>query len=325
MPVDFNRRFALGAGLAGFAFAALPSSTASAAPRSSQAPAPDRTAILKMAGSFHVRFDTRETVAFLPDYEPREPSISGGNEVVRIVEDRGDLIRLQHILVVAHEGQDIIVRHWRQDWEYEPSHVLTYAGANTWRRRAIPRHDRPGSWAQTVYNTDDSPRYGAHGVWEHDVGVSRWTGTRELRPLARRDAVRNPPYTHYSCVNRHAITPTGWVHEQDNSKLGVREGRVATYVHEAVINSYDRAADFNIAAADAYLAETQDYWDGVRSLWDARIAAFGGLWLQEAAQTGSASGPPLMDLADKLRIRELSASEAIARAGEIIDGATRRP
>jgi hypothetical protein len=285
----------------------------------------DRQAVLAMAGTFHVRYDTRETVPFLADYEPREPSISGGNEVVRVIEDTRTTIRLQHILVVSMDGRDIVVRHWRHDWHYQPRHVLAYAGADTWRLTPVSSSARRGAWSQIVYNTDDSPRYGALGVWAHDNGVSRWTGARGLRPLARRDAVRNPPYSHYACTNRHAITPTGWVHEQDNAKLGQRDGAPVTFVHEAVINAYDRADDFRISVADDYLSATQPYWNAVRALWDEKIAAYRGLWLQEAAQTGSAAGPPLMEIAERVQAREITLDAAVAQARAIIAGATRQP
>jgi hypothetical protein len=278
-----------------------------------------------MAGSFHVRFDARETVPFLPDYEPRDPSVSAGNEVVRVIEDAGTTIRLQHILVVSTEGRDIVVRHWRHDWHYQPREVLAYAGAGAWLLKPVARAARRGNWSQIVYNTDDSPRYGALGAWAHDHGVSRWTGARTLRPLALRDAVRNPPYTHYSCVNRHAVTPTGWVHEQDNAKLGMHGGAPATFVHEAVINSYGRAEDFRVSAADEYLAATRPYWNAVRALWEEKIAAYGGLGLREVTQTGSAAGSRLMQLAEQVQSGEIGVEAAVTQAREIISSATRRP
>lgn len=322
MSIELTRRASFIAfGAAGL----LASAAAAQASPSASAPAQDREAILAMSGTFHVRFDTRETVPFLADYQPLDPSISAGNEVVRVIEDTGDIIRLQHILVVHHEGQDIVVRHWRHDWHYQPRAVLAFKGGDIWRLEPAAREARRGRWSQIVYNTDDSPRYGALGTWEHDYGVSRWTSERTLRPLARRDAVLHPDYSHYSCVNRHAITPTGWVHEQDNAKLGVRDGNPVTFVHEAVINTYNRAEDFNIAAADDYLSATKSYWDAVRGLWDERIARFDGIWLQEAEQTGSASGPPLMRIADEVKAGETALATAITRARDIIEGATRAP
>ena len=80
------------------------------------APEKDRQSILAMAGNYKVRFDMRETVSLQPGYEPLGPKLSGGYEAVRVVEDRGDFISLQHILVVEDDGKPAIVKHWRQDW-----------------------------------------------------------------------------------------------------------------------------------------------------------------------------------------------------------------
>lgn len=320
-----SRRAAIGASAATLALALSARGGATAQPALAGGFERDRQSVLAMSGTFHVRFETRETVPFVADYEPLEPSISAGNEVVRVVEDTGSTIRLQHILVVSHGGADIVVRHWRQDWVYEPRHVLAYMGDDRWRLQPIASAERRGKWAQIVYNTDDSPRYGALGAWEHDYGVSRWTSVRGLRPVARRDAVADRPYSHYSCVNRHAITPNGWVHEQDNAKIGARNGALVTFVHETVLNSYNRGDDFPISAADDYLAATQPYWDAVRGLWDERIAEFSGLWLQEADQTGAASGPPLMQLAEQVQSGDLALDAAIRRAREIVADTTRQP
>jgi hypothetical protein len=69
----------------------------------------DRASILAMAGEFKVRFDMRETVSFVADYEPLAPKVSGGHEVVRVVEDTGRVIRLQHLLVVELRDKTALV------------------------------------------------------------------------------------------------------------------------------------------------------------------------------------------------------------------------
>ncbi len=285
----------------------------------------DRRAILGMSGDFHVRFDFRETVPFLDDYDPIEPHVSNGNEIVRVVEDTGAIIRLQHILVVEAGGETIVVKHWRQDWTYEPRTVLAYTSPSEWRLAEVARRDREGAWSQTVWQTDDSPRYGGTGLWRHDDGVSAWQSEPTLRPLARRDAVRHPPYDHYRGTNRHALTPTGWVHEQDNAKIGRRDGANVTFVHETVINTYDRATDFPIAVGDAYWTDTRAYWAGVRAEWDRVIGAYRGVHLEEEAENGAVSGPRLMDLADKVHAGEKQTAEAIAEGRAIIQECAHAP
>ncbi len=120
----------------------------------------DRASILAMAGDYKVSFDFTETVSFLAGYELKEPKLSGGHESVRVIEDRGDFISLQHLLVVGPDEAPFVVKHWRQDWQYEPARVLTFVGGNAWAWRDVPVSERAGTWSQTVYQVDDAPRYG---------------------------------------------------------------------------------------------------------------------------------------------------------------------
>lgn len=306
-----------------------------AAPARAQGQAPasrferDRQSILAQAGQYYVRFDMRENVSFLAGYEPLEEKISGGEEIVRVVYDHGDRISLQHILVLTDDNDNtMVIKHWRQDWAYEPETVLTYAGPNQWVLTPVSEPDRRGAWSQTVWQTDDSPRYGGVGRWSYDNGLTEWTSGPTWRPLARRDAVRDTPYGRYLGVNRHALTPTGWVHIQDNMKMGPArgaDGPVQAVVQEDVINTYRRSANYDPKAGDEYWAATQAYWAEVRDAWDQRARADGGLFLQEEANRGAITGKPLMDWADEVAAGSLTTDEAARRARALIDEATQRP
>jgi hypothetical protein len=265
----------------------------------------------------------RETAAFTPGYKPLEPKLSGGYEAVRVVEDRGDFISLQHLLVVTDEGKTTVVKHWRQDWTNQPAQVLAYEKANHWTLKAVPAAARKGAWSQTVWQTDDSPRYGGVGRWAYDGGVARWQSDATLRPLARRDAIRHPVYSWYAGWNRHALTPTGWVHEQDNAKLGLKDGKPVTYVHEVVLNTYARADGFDVKAADDYWTKTKAYWADVRLAWDRQIAKDRGVTVTEEANNGSVTGPKLMGLADDIVDGKAQTAAAVAQARSLIASAER--
>lgn len=283
----------------------------------------DRAAILAMAGTYRVKFDFKETVAVAPGYEPIEPKRSGGFEAVRVIEDTGRTIRLQHLLVVKDENdKPFIIKHWRQDWTYEPETVLTYDGPDQWKVTPVPAGQRSDAWAQTVWQTDDSPRYGGVGQWKHDRGEHRWISGETGRPLARRDAVRKPVYDRYYGTNRHALTHQGWVHEQDNAKVGLRDGQLTTIVHEVVLNSYVPSTDFDFKAADDYMAKTATFWAAVRRQWDDVAARHGGIHLVQEAENGSSTGKQLMELADRVAKGELGAADAVAQARYLIVGAT---
>jgi hypothetical protein len=284
----------------------------------------DRKAVLAMAGDFRVKFDFRETAAFVPGYEVLKPKESGGFEIVRVIEDTGEKISLQHILVMDMDdgGPTIIVKHWRQDWTWQPRTVLTYAGPGKWVLEEVPAAASKGAWSQTVWQTDDSPRYGGVGHWRYDGGDVRWASDETWRPLARRDAVRDPVYDRYRGVNRHSLTPTGWVHEQDNAKMGLVNGKLTTYVHEFVINTYRRDTGFPVAKGDAYWAKTKDYWAAVRVMWDAAIVAGKGVSVTEEAENGSVTGPTLMGLADEIVAGTKTTATAIPLAQAAIAAAS---
>lgn len=315
--------------------AALPVAAQTPAPGPATAEAPaarferDRQAILAQAGQWRVRFDMRETVSFRPDYEPLEEKLSAGDEIVRVVYDDGDRISLQHILVMGDDnGNFHIIKHWRQDWVYEPETVLTYAGPNRWTLTPVSAEDRRGAWSQTVWQTDDSPRYGGVGRWSDDHGMTQWTSGPTWRPLARRDAIRDTPYDRYLGSNRHALTPVGWVHIQDNMKLGPAQGDEAdpvAIVQEDVINTYRKVDNYDPAPGDAYWAATKDYWAAVRAAWDDRIKADGGLWLEEEANRGAVTGKPLMDWAEEVQAGTLTTEAAAEQARALIASATVAP
>ncbi len=282
----------------------------------------DRQSILAQAGQYKVRFDFQENVSFREDYTPEEAHLSGGNEIVRVVEDRGDRISLQHILVMEHDGQAIVIKHWRQDWVYQPRTVLTYAGPGRWLLTPVPEAERTGAWSQTVWQTDDSPRYGGVGRWSHANGLNQWTSGPTWRPLARRDAVRNPVYDRYLASNRHALTPSGWVHIQDNLKMAAAQGDDAdgliAVVQEDVVNTYRTDTRYDPKPGDDYWARTGAYWAEVRAAWDELIIANGGMGLEEEPQTGSITGTALMGLANQINDGLVTIEAAVREARTII-------
>ena len=284
----------------------------------------DRANILAMAGTFKVKFDFQEQTPWQPDYTPIAAKVSGGHEVVRVIEDSGKRIVLQHILVATlDDGKVFPIKHWRQDWVYSPETYLAYAGPNQWKIETVPEKMRHGRWSQTVWQTDDSPRYGGLGEWEVQGGIPRWRSGWTWRPLARRDAVRKPVYDRYMAINRHSPTPTGWIHWQDNIKMGMRDGKLVPFVQESVLNTYAKASDFNAQRADDYWAKTKDYWAAVRGEWDAIILRDKGVHVTEVAESGSATGSALMGLADDIEAGKVTTPTAITNARVLMAEATK--
>jgi len=242
----------------------------------------DRAAILAMTGDFRTSFDFLETVVFTSPYEPAQPYRSWGTERVFVVEDRGDFIALQHILVmfvIDAEGErqgPFVQKHWRQDWRYEPRTVLEYVGHRRWQRRPMDEDTRRNVWSQSVYQVDDTPRYASLGRWQHEPSFSSWTSARTGRPLPRREHTVRKDYDLLTSVHRHTIVPGGWVHEQDNLKqllARTPDTPATTKAREVGVNRYEHIRDFDFTASDDYWRATSPLWREVRRAWAARIDA----------------------------------------------------
>lgn len=287
----------------------------------------DRETILAMAGDYKVTFDMQESTPWMEGYEPLDPKLSGGFESVRVVEDTGTRIVLQHLLVTGDQDDPYVVKHWRQDWEYEPARILTYQGGDEWVWTPVPEAMRAGRWSQTVYQVDDSPRYAGWGQWEMTNGVKRWRSNWTTRPLARRDAVRDPIYDRYIGINRHQMTPDGWIHWQDNTKMMPAEdgsGELVPVVQEYVLNTYKRFDNYNVAAADSYWDKTKGYWDAVRDAWDKAAEANGGIRIAQETNVGTQIAGRILELADAIKTGETTPDTAKAEAVALIEEGTAR-
>jgi hypothetical protein len=276
----------------------------------SPAPEADRQAILAMAGEYDVDFAFDETVVLQADYERQAPKRSGAHEAVIVVEDSGDRIVLQHLLLV---GDDHVIKHWRQDWVWQADERLVFTQDQTWDLQPLSAEDTKGQWTQCVYGVADAPRYCGTGAWNHRYGQATWTSDRSWRPLPRREYTTRDDYNALNVENRHTITPHGWTHEQDNSKV-VRDGTnsQAVIAREFGFNDYRRTEDIDFSPAYAYWAKTAAYWAQVRQQWDERFA-HGGVRLATDVD-GSEIIEGLFGLADQAKQGEqpeMAAIEAV--------------
>ena len=231
----------------------------------------DRQAILKMAGAFKVEFTFAETVPLTEGYELKKPYEANAHELVKIAEDSGKRIVLQHLLVAEDFAGPTVIKHWAQVWQYEDARSLNFVGNKTWETSDHSTEETKGTWTQFVTQIDDSPRYKAQGRWVHDGNSSAWTSALSTRPLPRRDYTKRKDYDLLVVTNTHMITPDGWVHAQDNRKLVTRDGQRKSLCVEKGLNHYQRLEEEDatkiFAEADAYWAKTQHFWKDVRSAW----------------------------------------------------------
>ncbi len=226
----------------------------------------DRKSILAMAGDYEVTFDFHETLRFDTAAPVSKPDVTTAKEVVVLVEDRGDFISLQHLLLV---GGGQVIKHWRQDWQYEDKVIHEFRGHLTWEPVSLSDEAARGTWTQTVYQVDDSPRYEGIGKWVHVADYSYWDSTETWRPLPRREYTQRDDYDVLVGRNRHSITKNGWVHEQDNYKLRLRDNAKQAIARETGINTYEHATGQDFAVAYDYWKKTAPFWADVRKAWTA--------------------------------------------------------
>lgn len=251
----------------------------------------DRRAILAMAGTYRVTFDFLEVVPFSVQDKPTAPYQSWGTEKVYVDSDDGKSISLVHILemrIVQKDGsisEPMVTKHWRQDWQYQPTHIVEYQGRDRWQRRNLTAAEAKGIWLQSVYQVDESPRYASVGRWEHSASFSSWVSGDTWRPLPRREWSVRDDYQVLVGTNRHTISATGWIQEENNLKTVLTEARAIDqsrpYVaREYGVARYERIRDADFAQADSYYDRTKQFWDQVRDEWSQIFVKQGAVTLK---------------------------------------------
>lgn len=281
----------------------------------------DRRAILAMAGIFRASFEFVEVMGFRDGFTPDRPYQSWGTEWVYVLRDEPGFVSLQHLLVMSVQMPDghvegpIVTKHWRQVWRYEDRDLLVYRGRNTWEHRRLTAAEARGTWSQSVSQVDDSPRYESFGRWEHRGNVSTWRSAETWRPLPRREFSVRKDYQVLVGTNRHTITPTGWVQEEDNLKVtlddsGAWQASEPVVSKETGLNRYERLRDFDLSAGEQYRARTAAFWDLVRATWDDLAAHRARLVLRGAADQQQLF-VPLFEYAERLANGEAIAPDVM--------------
>ena len=233
----------------------------------------DRAAILNMSGPYRASFEFMETLGFPIDYKLDKTYRSWGTEYIYVVKNTENFVSLQHLMVMyfVKEGKTIgpmVMKHWRQDWTYQPKSYVAYTGLSQFRKK-LTRNSQ-GMWLQAVYQVDDSPRDASVGRWTHHSSMSEWNSGETWRPLPRREFSVRSDYQTLIGYNRHIVKPNGWVHTQDNLKavLNPKGGGVSKLLaRETGLIRYQRIEDFDFSKGDEYWKKTGPFWADVRDYW----------------------------------------------------------
>jgi len=140
----------------------------------------------------------------------------------------------------------------------------------TWATENIAVLDRffsplQGGWTHAVFQVDDSPRYESTGAWSHTGAESTWSG-HAWRPLPRREFSVRDDYQILEGRDEITITPTGWVHFQNNGKIKLTP-EVEMIGREIGVNRYERITTPDLSAAGESWEKVAPYWAEVREMW----------------------------------------------------------
>ena len=245
--------------------------------------AQDQKAIKDMCGCYEVTFNFAETFEYSNDstYLPSKTKIEKGLEWVQLVDETDNKIAMQHLLIVGKLDSPYIVKHWRQDWEFENTNLYEYNHDNQWTFVSLPKNAVKGQWTQKVFQVDDSPRYEGTASWVHVDGKSYWENTTSA-PLPRREYTTRSDYNVTMRTNRHEITKDGWIHDQDNDKIIRENGKDDVLLaKEKGYNTYVKVDANRCKPAQDYWTENENKWSLVRNKWNEVFARNINLSLEE--------------------------------------------
>lgn len=229
----------------------------------------DQKAIKSMCGCHEVKFNFAETFNYSKDslYKPSKTKYDYGLEWVELVEDQSNKIVLQHILITG-KTEDDIVKHWRQDWEFENTKFYDFDKSLTWNFETKSKNEVKGQWTQRVYQVDDSPRYEGSATWLHIDGRHFWTNTTDA-PLPRREHTIRKDYNVLKRTNTHEIVKEGWIHNQDNEKIiRTGNGQDVLLAKEKGFDIYTKVEDSKCIIAQNYWKKNALVWKKVRDKWE---------------------------------------------------------
>lgn len=229
----------------------------------------DIETIKSLCGCYEVEFKYVET--FSPDnnYKLKDKYVAKGLEWGGLVENSDKKLVIQRILVI---DDSMVVKHWREDWTFQNTEVLQYSHDDIWKKNRVAAEKVQGQWQQSVWEVNDAPRYSGTALWVHQNGEHFWKNTADA-PLPRREYTKRSDYNVMQRGNTIKITDTGWVHEQDNTKIIRKDGKSdQVLVQEKGYNIYRKVDDKKCFAAKDWWTKNQAYWTQVRANWDELIA-----------------------------------------------------
>ncbi|TAF94929.1 MAG: hypothetical protein EAZ32_14245 [Cytophagia bacterium] len=254
--------------------------------------AADIQAIKGQCGCHEVDFKYAETFSPQKDYKYSDRYTAKALEWVFVDEESKDKLVLMHLLVI---NDKTVIKHWREDWEYEQNNLLAYQKNKDWKAAQLPKNQVKGQWAQKIFEVDDSPRYEGSASWIHQDGKHLWANVTDA-PLPRREYTKRTDYQVLRRNNRIYVTSAGYLHEQDNDKIVRTETGDQLLAQEKGINDYVRTEESKCDVAKRWWTKHRTFWADVRGVWSELIAQNKGISLKTDKVDGKHLGQILESL-----------------------------
>lgn len=261
----------------------------------------DIKAIKGQCGCFDVKFSYAETFAPDKDYKFHDRYRTGGREWIFVDEEsKNDRLVLMHLLVI---NDTMVIKHWREDWIYENTDLLTYQKGTEWKPLILSKNDVKGQWTQKVFEINDMPRYEGSASWNHKDGKHIWTNITDA-PLPRREYTKRDDYQVLRRNNRIHVTETGYLHEQDNDKIIRSESGDKLLAQEKGINDYVKIDDSKCQLAVDFWKKNREYWFDVRTVWGNILAKNKGLNIKTTTDDGKMLWKEIDDLVEEFKKKD---------------------
>ena len=233
----------------------------------------DIESILNLCGCYNVEFNFAETFNFSKDslYVKSNNKTSIAKELVKLISYNDSIISLQHLLIVGEGIEQSVIKHWRQDWIYENNRFLIYEGGMKWIAKTVNKETVSKQWTQKVFQVDDSPRYEGSGTWVHLADKSYWE-SEAFAPLPRREYTVRDDYNILYRRNRHEITSSGWIHDQDNDKLIKNNKDLIVLAKEKGFNTYTKTIESDCNLAEQWWDKNNKKWQKIKLIWEKNLS-----------------------------------------------------
>lgn len=258
--------------------------------------------INNLCGCFEVTFKYAETFSPDKDYKFHDrENMQGITELALPIVNTDKRVVIQHLLIV---GNDMIVKHWREDWTYENPVQWIYKGDKVWEKTTLNKADVKGKWSQSVWEVTDAPRYQGSAPWQVVNGHTIWENTTDA-PLPRREYTHRSDYNILQRTNRLVINKNGYDHIQDNLKVLRANGTDKVLAEEKGKNLYEKADASDCEAATNYWKEHSGFWIALQQEWDKILNTKTSLKLEDDGSLMKT----LFKMADDWKAKTLTAAD----------------